>query len=434
MLTDRELLGQYARQGDEAAFAEIVRRHADLVYSVARRMTANGALAQDVTQSVFTKLARQAAALHRYETIVGWLHTTTRYTAIDAIRGEERRRAREQEASIMQNETSAPAVNWEEIGPLLDEAVGRLREQDREAVLLRFFRNLSHQEVGAALGLSEDTARKRVERALEKLHTHFSKRGVTASSAVLAAAIGENSVNAAPIGLVAQATSTALTQAGGAGLGSTFLLSLFYMSTKTKTIIAAVLVLAIVATLTIKLGGSAGPPTETKSAVTTSTSIKPAPVAADLAKAGTVQVTMPTMKPVAASSVGTTGVDTVTSGTLTLAAPPPNADLKTAIPALIHYLQTDDFVHIIPFLMSPADVQKELASGHSLPELADGFRTELKNHGGPDYLLQGLLAVSDEAPVIDDTGTKAAFLLDPAVQGHKEIRFVKVDGLWYGPQ
>jgi RNA polymerase sigma factor (sigma-70 family) len=247
MPTDSELLRQYADQGDEAAFAELVRRHTDLVYSVAKRVTCNGALAEDVTQAVFTIVALQAKRLKHYDPLLGWLHTTARHRAIDAVRCEGRRHIREQEATTMQNDSAAPETNWADIGPMLDEAVGQLRETDRDAVLLRFFKNLSHQEVGAALGLGEDAARKRVDRALDKLREYFARRGVTASSALLATAITENSMQAAPVGLVARVTGPALAAAAGAGVttGGIFLKILF-MSTQAK--LAAVAIIVIIAT------------------------------------------------------------------------------------------------------------------------------------------------------------------------------------------
>jgi RNA polymerase sigma factor (sigma-70 family) len=216
MLPDSDLLRQFADHGNEAAFAELVRRHAYFVYSVAVRVTCSGALAQDVTQAVFTAMARLAGKLRHYETLLGWLHTTTRHLAINTVRGEVRRRAREQEATAMQQNSTTPETNWAEIGPLLDEAVGQLKETDRDAVLLRFFKHFSHQEVGAALGLGEDAARKRVDRALEKLREHFARRGVTASSALLATAIAENSVQAAPVGLAQNVSSASLAAAGAA--------------------------------------------------------------------------------------------------------------------------------------------------------------------------------------------------------------------------
>jgi len=200
MIPDCDLLRQFVEQGDEAAFAEIVRRHADLVYSAALRLTSgNAALAQDVSQQVFIGLARKAGALSRHATLVGWLHLATRFAARDAIRSEQRRQIREQEAHLMHDDSSS-TPDWDQIQPWLDEAVGQLNAADGEAVLLRFFQGKSHREVGEILGLSEDSARKRVERALEKLRKHFARKGVGVSSALLAAAMTSNAVQAAPAG------------------------------------------------------------------------------------------------------------------------------------------------------------------------------------------------------------------------------------------
>jgi len=446
MPTDRELLRQYSQQGDEAAFAEVVRRHADLVYSVALRVTCNGALAQDVTQTVFTAVARQAGRLSHCDSLVGWLHTVTRHRSIDAIRGEERRRTREQEATAMQNDSLTPELNWTEIGPLLDEAVGQLRELDREAVLLRFFKNLSHQEVGAALGLGEDAARKRVDRALEKLRGHFARRGVTASSAMLTAAISANSVSAAPVDLVASITAASLAGVGSVTASGAFLVSFFafFMTTKTKTILATAVVLALVATLAIKLRSPSEQPGSAK-VTTTPTTTTTASVAASMPKTPLIQtatqmtatVVKPTTAPAPVSkSSGLAAPDVIASGTLTLSALPENADLMTAIPALIHYLETDDFVRILPFLLTPEEIQQMLQSGKaaSVQDLAEKFRAELKNHGGANFLAQALNLIKDQPASIDVTGNKAIYEIDPPIAGHKEITFIKKDGLWYGPQ
>ncbi len=429
MTSDSDLLRQYADHGDEAAFAEVVRRQADLVYSVALRVTANSALAEEVTQTVFTLLARRAKALCHYDTLVGWLHTTARNTAINAVRGESRRRAREQEAVIMQDSPIMPEANWAEIGPLLDEAVGTLSEQDSKAVLLRFFKNQSHQEVGAALGLSEDTARKRVERALEKLRSHFASRGVTASSALLAASLTANSVQAAPVGLAEKIAPISLAGIGGAGAGSAFLLALI-MSTKTKTILAIVVVLAIAATLAVKLGGSGAAP-----ATASSTPSTPTPVAASLPKASTSapQVATPTMAPLPAHGA----VSADTGLTATASTVPANADLKTDVPTLIHLLEIDDFNDLIDYIIPPEELQHDLQA-QTREVFANKLREELGAHGGAAMLLDALHSIDGQEPVLNDTGDVATFRLGPATiataAGHDEIKFKKMNGLWYGPQ
>jgi RNA polymerase sigma factor (sigma-70 family) len=240
MIPDCELLRRYAELGDEAAFAEMVGRHVDLVYSAALRLVGGDAhLAQDVAQGVFTALARRAARLARHASIVGWLYTTTRYTAGNLRREQHRRVAREQEAYAMNQPAHSSEVNWAALQPVLDEAVCALAATDREAVLLRFFQNKSHREVGDALGLGEEAARKRVDRALEKLRAHFGRRGVAVSAGVLAATIGANSVQAAPVGLAASLTGTSLAGAGGGALSSSFIKTIV-MTTKTKLALVGV--------------------------------------------------------------------------------------------------------------------------------------------------------------------------------------------------
>lgn len=252
MESDRDLLSLYAKEGRQAAFAEVVRRHTDFVYSTALRLVAGDThLAQDVSQTVFTALANKAASLAHHDSLLGWLHTATRYAASDAVRRERRRRTREQESSTMNDNLSASEPNWAQLQPLLDEAVGRLRVQDREAVLLRFFHSQTHREVGATLGLDETLVRKRVDRALEKMRAFLSRRGVTTTSALLATAITTHSVHAAPAGLATTLGSTSLAQAAKLGIMAK-LLHGFTMTSKTKTAVAAA-VLVIIAAIPITL-------------------------------------------------------------------------------------------------------------------------------------------------------------------------------------
>lgn len=247
MTSEGDLLRRYARHGDEAAFAEIVRRHVDMVYSVARRLAGGDTQqAQDVAQRVFTDLARKAHLLCHRPTLGGWLHTSTRYAARDAAVSQHRRRAREQEAAIMQQILSTPEIPWEQLRPVLDDAVSQLSDRDREAVVLRFFQQKSHREIGDALGLTENAARMRVERALEKLREYFSRQGINAPAVLLASAVSTHAVEAAPAGFAAHVTAASL--AGGATKGIMSTLRK-YILTMNKTsqiaLAAAVVVLAI---------------------------------------------------------------------------------------------------------------------------------------------------------------------------------------------
>jgi RNA polymerase sigma factor (sigma-70 family) len=208
--SDQDLLCEYSGQGSEPAFAELVRRHVDLVYSVAFRMVRDPQLAEDVTQNVFIALAKSALKLRERAVLCGWLHDTARNLGANVVRSEVRRRVREQEAASM-NELLATGADasWEEISPLLDAALGDLGEPDRDAVLLRYFQRQNTQEIAQALGVSEEAAKKRVQRALERLREGLSKRSVTTGTGALALIVSANAVRSAPAGLATAISESA---------------------------------------------------------------------------------------------------------------------------------------------------------------------------------------------------------------------------------
>lgn len=225
MTDDTELLRCYAEENSEEAFAELVRRRIGLVYSVAWRHTRDAQRAEDVTQAVFTALARKAGDLARRPVLVGWLYRSAQFAASDAVRAEVRRQAREQEAHIMNEcEREAPEPDWPALRPVLDEGLNALEERDRDAVLLRFFDGQSFAEIGTNLNLTENAARMRVERALGKLHAVLARRGVKSTAAALGVALGGQAGVAAPAGLAASVTGGALGGvAGGAGWLAAFM-------------------------------------------------------------------------------------------------------------------------------------------------------------------------------------------------------------------
>jgi len=213
MNDDLKLLREYAASGSEAAFEAIVSRHLGLVHSAALRQARDPVLAEEITQAVFIILARKAGSLSGQTVLPGWLYRTTRFTAANLLRREASRQQREYEAclqSTLENDTQQPV--WPEIWPSIDKAMGRLSKTDRDALLLRYFENKSLKEVGAALGIEERAAQKRVNRSLEKLRSAFAKRGVMVTVAAMAAAISANSVRAAPQSLVAKVTTISLGQ------------------------------------------------------------------------------------------------------------------------------------------------------------------------------------------------------------------------------
>jgi RNA polymerase sigma factor (sigma-70 family) len=252
---DAGLLEQFAQNESEAAFAALVERHINLVYSIALRHTANPHHAQEITQAVFIILARKARSLHRRIVLSGWLYHTARLTAANFQRAEWRRVRREQEACMQSTLDDHPMdAAWRELSPLLDEAMARLGPTDRDALVLRYFENKSLREVGDALGLQERAAQKRVLRGLEKLRTFFARRGVALTTALIAGAVSANSVQAAPVGLAAAVSAAAAK--GAAVSGSTLTLikgALKIMAwTKAKTVtVAAVGILLAAGTTTV---------------------------------------------------------------------------------------------------------------------------------------------------------------------------------------
>lgn len=222
-MDDGALLQRYTDEHRDEAFAELVRRHVALVYHAAlRQLGGNAALAADVTQAVFTDLARKAGGLGGRATLTGWLYTSVRFAAAKMRRTEMRRHAREQEAFAMQQISSSDTVaaDWERVRPVIDEALGTLDESDREAVLLRFFEGRAFAEIGVALRVSEEAARKRVDRALERMARALGARGVTSTSVALAAALGSQAAAVTPAGLAASIAGAALAGAAGGGAKS----------------------------------------------------------------------------------------------------------------------------------------------------------------------------------------------------------------------
>ena len=220
MPEDTDLLNQYAQTRSEAAFADFVRRHVDLVYSAAmRRVGGDRNRALEVTQEVFLSAARQAPRLARHPALAAWLHVSTRNAAANLRRAEQRRDHHTQQAQAMHDLQSTPsaAADWTRVRPVLDETLDRLNEREREAVILRFFSGRSYVEIGAVLSLTEDAARKQVGRTLEKLHRLLTQQGVTSSEQALATVLRENAVLVAPAEVAALITRHALVGAGAGG-------------------------------------------------------------------------------------------------------------------------------------------------------------------------------------------------------------------------
>jgi RNA polymerase sigma factor (sigma-70 family) len=239
-MSDSDLLRQFVEDRSERAFAELVRRRIDFVYSAALRQLAGDThRAQDVTQEVFIALARKGRSLLHHPELLGWFYSATHFAAVNAIRREQRRRQREEEAHAMHDPTHAAdaAANWLRLRPVLDRAMHELSERDRQIVLLRYFDHQSFAAIGATLGLTDNAVQKSAERALDRLHAALSRRGITSTAAGLGIVLGAEIATAAPAGLAAHIVSSAL--ASSAATATTGVLALMTAS-KTVLIVAGV--------------------------------------------------------------------------------------------------------------------------------------------------------------------------------------------------
>ncbi len=251
MQMDCELLRRYADTGSEPAFAELVSRYVNLIYSAAlRQLNGDTHLAQDVVQGVFCDLARKAGTLLQRQSLSGWLYTSTHHGCAKAIRAECRRRAHEEKAQEMQAllQNNEPDLAWETLKPVLDSALHELDESDRELILLRYFENRPWQDVGQSAGISDEAARKRIDRALEKLRAVLVRRGISAVSS-LAATISAHAVQAAPAGLAATLAAGAVAGSAISAVTTAALTKTVAMTATQKSLLAALLAILLGANL-----------------------------------------------------------------------------------------------------------------------------------------------------------------------------------------
>jgi len=242
---DMALVREYARSNSEQAFATLVSRHVNLVYSVALRHVRDIHLAEEITQTVFILLARKAKSLSPKTILSGWLCRTARHVSANTLRIQCNRQLREQE-SQMQSILNEPEHGiWDQMAPLLDEALNSLGEKEHDAVVLRFFDGKELKHVGAAMGTTEDAARMRVNRGLEKLREFFTNRGITLSAGAIAGAVSANSVQSAPAGLAATITAAALSGTAITTTAAIAATETIGMTTLQKTILVGVLAAAV---------------------------------------------------------------------------------------------------------------------------------------------------------------------------------------------
>jgi RNA polymerase sigma factor (sigma-70 family) len=244
MTDTQRLLADYVTTGSEPAFRELVTRYLNLVYSTAVRLVDGDAhRAEDVAQTVFIDLARKARTLPPDVMLGGWLHRDTCFVASKTMRGERRRQFRERQAVEMNALLDHSEANLAQLAPILDEAINQLGDQDRTAILLRFFEQRDLRAVGEALGSTENAAQKRVTRALEELRSLLKHRGVTSSAAALGTVLASEAVTAAPVGLAAAISSAAVLAGSTTAATIATTTKAIAMTALQKTLIAATIVI-----------------------------------------------------------------------------------------------------------------------------------------------------------------------------------------------
>jgi RNA polymerase sigma factor (sigma-70 family) len=246
-MDDWDLLREYSANGSQAAFEELVARHIDLVYAAALRQVGDRHLAEDVTQGVFLVLSQKAAALARQSpgVLAGWLFNVARFTSANALKTEKRRRKHECDSlKLMKDQDDSDEADWERLAPYLDTALSKLSATDRDALLLRFFSGKSHRAISQTLGVSEEAARKRVLRAVERLRAILRKRGVPVAASGLTAILMSQTSQAAPAGLPAACAARSCGSAGTAlAKGAIVMMA----ATKAKVAVIAALAIIVMA-------------------------------------------------------------------------------------------------------------------------------------------------------------------------------------------
>jgi RNA polymerase sigma factor (sigma-70 family) len=244
--SDAQLVREYARNGSENAFTEIVNRHTNLVYSCAIRQVGSQDVAAEIAQNVFIGLARGGSALSpqlsENASLAGWLCRATRNLSLNFRRDEFRRQSRERQAMEILNAASEIPLDWERLRHVLDEVMSELSESDYDALVLRFYQNQDLRAVGLALGMSDDTAQKRVARALDKLRDLLSHRGITTTAAALSIVLTANAIQSAPVGLAAVISAAALAGTAITAGITTAVIKTIAMTTLQKVLVTGALI------------------------------------------------------------------------------------------------------------------------------------------------------------------------------------------------
>jgi RNA polymerase sigma factor (sigma-70 family) len=198
------LLRRFSEAGDHAAFAEIIRRYAGVVFAACQRIVRDPARAEDVSQETFFRLMRRPDAVS--QSLGAWLHTAATNLAVDAVRSDSARHRREQEyAQDLAREQEQPAevTSWSELSPHIDAALAELPDEFREILVAHFLQGRPQNELAAEAKISAATMSRRIRSAIEALQDNLRGKGLTLAPLALIGLMHDNALQAVPVSLTA---------------------------------------------------------------------------------------------------------------------------------------------------------------------------------------------------------------------------------------
>ncbi len=265
--SDPQLLECFVRERDEAAFAELTRRHGPLVWGACRRVLARPQDAEDVFQATFLVLARKAALIGWHESVGGWLHAVAHRLARKAQCDLARRHSRERQGAMPARTDPGPDPSWREVGALLDEELERLPQRLRDPLLLCYLEGRTRDEAARQLGWSLGTLKRRLERGRKLLRVRLTRRGVSLAAVMLAGTLAPCPVQARLNALAVRAARAWSAGRSAAALGISARVSALAESAArtlmlgtAKTVVAFVVMLGLLAGLVGALAWTAPPP------------------------------------------------------------------------------------------------------------------------------------------------------------------------------
>jgi len=265
--SDAVLLEKWRACSDADAFAELLSRHASMVYGACLRVVRNPSIAEEVAQECFLELMKGPRGV---QCIGAWLHTVATRRALDRVKSEQRRHAREQQYAASLD--AVAEVSWDDTREFVDEAITLLPNDLRIPIVLRFLEGRSHEAIAEKLSISRSSARSRIERGIVAIRENLAKRGLPISATALATGLESAAASSVPHAMIAELGKRALALKSGTSIAK---------SVTTFHYVAVSLLLAGAVASGVWMNSENGdtpePATSTAAAVTATTPTNPSP-------------------------------------------------------------------------------------------------------------------------------------------------------------